>query len=707
MEKVAFIFCVHNHQPVGNFLHVLENAYEKAYHPFIEVLKKYPFMKVSIHYSGILWDFFEEHHPEFLKTLKQLVKKGQLEMMTGGYYEPILAVIPDEDKVGQIRKLTRKIQDEMGVTPRGMWLAERVWEPHLPRYLVEADVKYITIDDYHFKKSGLREDDLYGYYLTEEGGEALKVFPGSEILRYIIPFHPPEETIDYLSRLRGSSRAAIFADDGEKFGVWPYTFHSVYEEGWLERFFQLIGAQLDWVEPMFLGTYAMNQKPLGRIYLPCASYSELDEWSLPTEAMVEYGKVVEKLKESPDGAPIRRFIKGGFWRNFFAKYPESNDLHKRVLHLRKKIGDLKLTARRDQDLLNHLYKAQCNDAYWHGVFGGLYLPHLRHALYEHLIKAEDLYDRKRHREKAWIETELSDFNGDGEEEVFLKNSETVLLFSRSGGNLLEMDYRRKAFNILETLTRREEGYHRKILESRGETAEEGTRTIHDIFDSKEKDLDQYLRFDRYRRTSFLDHFIPEPMDFEGFRRCLYQEEGDFIHHSYDVEVKKEKRGGEVFFSRLGHLFAKGQHHRLKVEKRFLLPPAQSSLTAVYRVTYLGGERKRTNFGIEFNINLLAGDAPDRYYDIPGHRLEDRKLASVAECVDVSEIHLVDEWVGMEVVLKLDKPCNLWRFPIETVSLSESGFERIYQGSCLLSYWPLEFKPKESFEVTVELGVHPF
>jgi alpha-amylase/alpha-mannosidase (GH57 family) len=336
MEKVAFLFCVHNHQPIGNFPHVLENAYKRAYFPFIEVLKKYPFIKISIHYSGILWDFFKDHHPEFLKTLRGMVKKGQLEMMTGGYYEPILAVIPDGDKIDQIKRLTQTIEKGMGVPPRGMWLAERVWEPHLPKYLVEAGVEYITIDDYHFKKSGLREEDLYGYYLTEEDGKVLKVFPGSETLRYIIPFHPPEETLDYLSRLRGVSQAAIFADDGEKFGIWPHTFHSVYEEGWLERFFQLIGENLDWIEPTPLGTYASLQKPLGRIYLSCSSYMEMDEWSLPTEAMVEYGKAVERLKKLPEGEQIRRFFKGGFWRNFFAKYPESNDLHKRVLIIKKR-----------------------------------------------------------------------------------------------------------------------------------------------------------------------------------------------------------------------------------------------------------------------------------------------------------------------------------------------------------------------------------
>ncbi len=708
MEKVAFLFCVHNHQPVGNFPHILENAYEKAYLPFIEVLKKYPFMKLSIHYSGILWDFFKEHHPEFLKTLRKLVERGQLEMLTGGYYEPILPVIPDEDKVGQIERLTQTIQKEMGMTPKGMWLAERVWEPHLPKYLVEAGVEYTVIDDYHFKKAGLREENLYGYYLTEEEGKVLKVFPGNETLRYIIPFHPPEETLEYLSKLKGSSQAAIFADDGEKFGIWPYTYHSVYEEGWLERLFQLIGDHLDWIEPISLGTYASREKSLGRIYLSCSSYMEMDEWSLPTEAMVEYGKVVERLKESPEGKLIRRFIKGGFWRNFFAKYPESNDLHKRMLHLREKVGKgRKKSVPKSKDVLTYLYRTQCNDAYWHGVFGGLYLPHLRHALYENLIRAETLYDQKVHPKKKWIDLEKLDFNGDGDEEIILKNPESVLLFCSRGGSLLEMDYRPKAFNILSTLTRRKEGYHQKLFESRGEASGEKLKTIHEIFDSKERNLNQYLHFDDYRRASFLDHFIPEPMDFESFRRCRYQEEGDFIEGLYEMDIRRKGRNRGVLFSRSGNLQKDGKRYPIKVEKRYDPSPNQSVLKAAYRITYGGDERKRTNFGIEFNINLLAGDAFDRYYDIPGHPLEDRKLASIGECVDISEVHLIDEWNEIEVFLKVDKKCNFWRVPIETVSLSESGFEKIFQGSCLLFYWPLELETGDGFEVNIELGIDSF
>jgi len=101
---------------------------------------------------------------------------------------------------------------------------------------------------------------------------------------------------------------------------------------------------------------------------------------------------------------------------------------------------------------------------------------------------------------------------------------------------------------------------------------------------------------------------------------------------------------------------------------------------------------------------LAGDAPDRFYDIPGHSLEDRKLASAGALNDVKEVHLIDEWNKMKTVLRTDESCNLWRFPIETVSLSESGFEKIFQGSCLLLYWPLALEAGGEFKVTVELGI---
>ena len=179
MPKVQFIFAIHNHQPVGNFDFVAEEAYQKAYLPFLTVLERHPAIKIVLHYTGILYRYFEQHHPEFMDRLKGLVAHGRAEILSGGFYEPILVVLPDEDKVGQVRALSEFIRKELGYDPKGMWLAERIWEPHLPKPIAAAGMDHVVVDDFHFKMAGLRDDELDGYYLTEEQEGLIRVFPGA------------------------------------------------------------------------------------------------------------------------------------------------------------------------------------------------------------------------------------------------------------------------------------------------------------------------------------------------------------------------------------------------------------------------------------------------------------------------------------------------------------------------------------------------
>ena len=72
MPKVQFIFAIHNHQPVGKFDFVAEDAYQKSYLPFMKVLERHQAIKITLHYTGILYHFFEQHHPEFIDMLRKL-----------------------------------------------------------------------------------------------------------------------------------------------------------------------------------------------------------------------------------------------------------------------------------------------------------------------------------------------------------------------------------------------------------------------------------------------------------------------------------------------------------------------------------------------------------------------------------------------------------------------------------------------------------
>ncbi|MCF6286679.1 MAG: DUF1925 domain-containing protein, partial [Candidatus Hydrogenedentes bacterium] len=389
MKQINLILGCHSHQPVGNFDFVFEEAFAKSYKPFIDVLERFPAIRCTLHYTGPLWDWFLAHESQYVERLATLAKCGQVEIMGGGYYEPLLCAIPERDARAQIRHMQKFCEKNLGVTPRGMWLTERVWEPHMARILSQSGVEYAALDDSHFLCSGHRPDELYGYYMTEEEGEAVKVFPIQEKLRYLVPFHPVQETIDYLRELatEEGDRCAVLHDDGEKFGIWPGTHKSVYEEGWLEEFFQALTDNQEWLHSVTYSEHMDSHPPIGRTYITCASYQEMMAWALPTPRQRELKAAREALEHQPElKALCAPFLRGGFWRNFLAKYPEANTMQKRMLRVSKRLERLKNHAGHEayEQARQHLHRGQCNCAYWHGQFGGLYLNHLRTAIYEQL-----------------------------------------------------------------------------------------------------------------------------------------------------------------------------------------------------------------------------------------------------------------------------------------------------------------------------------
>jgi alpha-amylase len=241
---IRLLWAIHDHQPVGNFEFIFERAFERAYSPFIEVLERHPRIRISLHFSGILLDWLEANKPDYISKLKGLVHSGQIEILGGAHYEPILAMLTDADREGQVRKLSDSIKRVFGEAPRGMWLAERVWEPGLVASLARAGIEYVLLDGSHFKMVGKTEADMDGYFLTEDQGESLALFPIHDAVRDWIPFRPVEEVVAGLRQLnRPGEVQIVFGDDGEKFGDWPHTYETVYENGWLERFFSAMEAR--------------------------------------------------------------------------------------------------------------------------------------------------------------------------------------------------------------------------------------------------------------------------------------------------------------------------------------------------------------------------------------------------------------------------------------------------------------------------------
>jgi len=699
---VKLLFGIHCHQPVGNFDFVIEEVYKHSYLPFIEVLKRFPCVRVSLHYSGCLLEWLENRHPEFLGMLRELANRGQVEILGGGFYEPILAAISEEDRRAQIRMLSRFVAERCGQSPRGMWLAERVWEPTVVKAMVRSGIEYVLVDDFHFICAGFSPEQLYGYYLTEEEGEPLAVFPIDSRLRYLTPFQAVEKTMEYLSAVhrRGNDLCAVIVDDGEKYGSWPDTYDWVYNQGWLEKFFAALKDERSWIETVTFSEVLEQVPPLGRVYLPSASYFEMGQWSLPAEKAFALGRLQQELEQEGKLDRFRPFLRGGIWRNFFVKYPESNLMHKKMLDLSRRIKQAPASPAREA-AQKAVYRAQSNDAYWHGVFGGIYLPHLRQAVYRHLLEAEEWLDRLEQETsegKALPSCRLVDIDNDGRLEVLVNTSRcTFGLAAHRGGQVFEWGLKTLRVNLLNTLSRRFEHYHRHTAVSAPPPQASEVTTIHHREKSGDEELKQELCYDWYERRAFIDHFFSERTALAEFASCAYEERGDFVLGEYTVSKWGYREEGiEIVLTRLGKVDGKPVLLQKAVWCR------EDGLEVGYRLVNQGDSVLHTAFGVEINLAMPASGGEGGRYFIQGRLPEDASFLSQAAEERVEQVRLADEIMGGQINLTWDRPAHFWRFPLQTVSQSESGWEKTYQSSVLLPWWELDLQPGEEWEARLTL-----
>jgi 4-alpha-glucanotransferase len=721
MPSLRLVLVFHNHQPVGNFDGVFEHAYQDSYRPFLDVFEQYSGIPIALHTSGSLMEWLAARHPEYLDRLAALVADGRMEIVGGAFYEAILPMIPRRDRIGQITRYAEWLADRFNTPINGMWMPERVWEQSLTDDLVEAGVRYTLLDDFHFKNAGLEEDQLHGYYITEDDTKLLSVFPGSEKLRYTIPFQDPQESINYLRAIAERQPGAVvaFGDDGEKFGVWPGTNEHVYTNGWLRRFFDALIANRSWLSVVTPSEALEQVPPLGKIYIPEGSYREMTEWALPTKRLNEFVQLKHHLEHENRWHEVAPFIRGGYWRNFKVKYPETNEMYARMQMVSRRLHELETSGTssgnghsrkgqgHDQSLIDQarleLYRGQCNCSYWHGAFGGAYLPHLRNAVYQHLINADNLLDAAAGRgladtDRAWVELTSDDYNVDGRPEVRLASNRLVALVAPShGGHLYELDVRSICHNLLATLTRREEAYHEAVRG--GEKAPTSdVASIHDRVVFKQADLDKRLQYDRHRRKSLVDHFFHTDASLGAIVSGNYDELGDFVTGSFEAKLRRNPDRMQLQLTRDGRV----GDQDVTITKGITLEAGGSTLEIAYRIDGLPPGQP-VHFGVEFNFAGLPAGCGDRFFhDARGQSLG--QLGTQLDLHDTDYIGLTDEWLGIDVELRSDQPMRLWTFPIETVSQSESGFELVHQSVVVHPHWIITAGRDGRWATTMTLAI---
>ncbi|MEK6209044.1 MAG: alpha-amylase/4-alpha-glucanotransferase domain-containing protein [Pseudomonadota bacterium] len=633
---------MHAHQPAGNFEQVLNDAHARCYKPFIETVYRYPDFKLSVHFSGWLLGYLLKHFPEDMAKLREMVARGQVEMFGGGDTEPVLASIPERDRRSQLVALSDRLEAAFGQRPSGAWLTERVWESAVGPSLADSGIRYVTVDDYHFLCAGKRSGELTGYFSTEEGGIRLDLFPISEALRYRIPFSTAPEAIQYLESraTEDGAAAAIYFDDIEKLGMWPETHQWVYEKEWLKLFIEGVLAS-PLIEPMLYRDFEKQQRTRGVVYLPATSYIEMNEWTLDADRADAFAALVKQEKDQNRYDSSKPFLRGGIWRNFISRYAESNWMHKRMLQVSGRVAALGRKATPRMRELLHL--TQSNDAYWHGLFGGIYLPHLRRSVWNAIVELEALLDKASPRKETALDLDL-----DGHDEIFLNSGKLQAVVRDDGlGAVHELDFYPLRHNFGDTLTRRTEHYYRKIREGgHGGHSGDGIASAHDRVNFKHPVSPEDLTPDAYPRMMFVDRISDRP---RPIRYALRSVSANAVELAGPGLIKKISVKGDT-------------------------------LTVEYRL-----ERESAGFETEINLAMPSCDGfLGRYVvngEVPGG------FGQAFNWEGIRSLTLEDGVLGGKVTLTTGEPVSLSAAPHKTVSQSEDGFEKIMQAVCLRIHTP--------------------
>lgn len=692
-KKLTICLGIHNHQPTGNFDFVFEHAAKQCYRPLVQVIAQCEKVKWTFHFSGPLLLWLRRRDPELLADVRGLVEKGQVEILGSGVGEPVLPVLPPRDVRTQVDEMRVLCRELLGAEFRGIWLTERVWEPALAATLSECGVEYTFVDDHHFMCAGVNGQTLSGYYTTEKYGRVLKIFPISERLRYLIPFTPLDQVVEQFKEIVASGPAEqvlCCMDDGEKFGLWPGTWDWVFGKGWLAQFVERLSTPGSFIETALPSEIVDRTSSQGRVALPTTSYREMTEWALPLEAAK-----MNALKKPEKHQPC------GYWDQFLTKYEEANRLHKRMLLTSDRVARLtemvgqngSQPAKRVREARHQLHMGQCNDAFWHGLFGGLYLPFLRAGVFESLIQADMLLDEvEQERGAKWV-----DFDCDGQNEWFVRTADqTIVIRPTQGGCLYLWEDHLSCLNLSDVLTRREELYHKDVSasaiignENHDDTAEEGDAdapcTIHAITASKERGLEDYLLYDRYPRYSGRVFVTKNRVMAEELRQGDYFEVGDLGGAHFQVEDALEN--GEGYNLKLSAKKCNIGAVAADLVKTVVVPKSGVgfklgvALTNPARFKSCRDER----LCLELDVTL---NAIDEHRKIVAGRSNAHKMGEQFDVNEEFAVGLRDEFRNCNYVFESSRAADIAVYPLETVSTSESGFERTLQGLSIVFSVPL-------------------
>ncbi|GAB4246735.1 MAG: DUF1926 domain-containing protein [Candidatus Methylacidiphilales bacterium] len=676
IKQVNLLLLWQHRQPVGNLPSVFDQAFTSCYEPLLAALESRPALRLNFFYSGPLLEYLAEHQPTYLQRLRALVESGQIEILGGAFYDPIFTELGEQDRQGQIALCRQWWREKLNLSFQGAVCSTGgCWDQSVAGSLHEAGVTFTVLNHERFLQAGIKEAGLVGYYVTEHLGRTLAVFPNHPALRNLLPYGSADDAFGFLRRLanRGENLAVTLADHAERWGFWGTSQRTVLASGYLDSFLDRLTNSAPWLPTRTFSDYMAECESRGKIYPVPGVNWELGAWSLPTAARKEFFLARRNLESRFDAATYLPFFQAGSFSAFRLRYPESNQMWSKGLYLGRL---LRAHPNPPPSAQLDLWRAQGSSAYWYAASGGIYLPHLREAVWANLASAETAL---RAHQSGWS-LERADLNSDGREDLLLVHSRVSSTFDlRYGGACMELSWLDIRINITNVLSRKSEDLAEPTLDANSRVGWGLANAPASIEDWQ-------------RRLLFQDHWFNRGTTTAELDSLTYVELGDFVDRPYRlVEATADSSGARLVLEREGGLYRNGQRQPVVIRKAYAWDTSASSLSVEYTLSNTGMIPLEGVFASEFNL-FLSSDTlqPDTFSTDQG------PLATLAQnhCPSVSWVNASAPTRNLHLSFRPEPTAQLWLFPLTSHHRTEGEDQILRQGNSLWLGWHEMIPPGE-------------
>lgn len=658
MEFVYVSFNLKSFSKGLDSLDLIDKDYKTIYAPLVKFLFSHQNFKFNFSFSGPEILYFKKRHTELLSICKTMIERNQIEILGGGFYNPILPLLSSVDRNGQIDMLSSEIRQSFQKRPRGAFLFADSWDSSLVSSFSTCGIEYLLLDSNLIPKEKLNFLPL----LMADFGKSVEIFP---TYQEFIP--EPETNIeDFVQNI--IKLAEKIDKNNQYFQVSPNRILNISLSH--DEISKLL--ENKWFEKLDL-FFTENQNCKLKLINPL-EYKKSNDFKIPCFIKNGINTNLSKYFEIPYKKISQSFYDKSIY-DFMFTYPNARNLYNRILYIQMMINQYKGDKMRKKAAREKLWQAQ-NGVGLLGIsdFQILSNSTFRQKCYKYLMEAEKIL-----REYNFKESVLNfDYNSDGFNEYVCRMDNYFAYISLFGGSIKELDILKNTGNYADNLKRIKE------------------------FDGID---------DNYDRGIFVD-YIFDKNQFENYINELSSGDGIFSRTKYS-ELKFSRHHNELQLDAIA-FFGK-EKQKIYLRKKYTIN--STGMNVQYIIRNESDKILNAKFAIESNFaNTNYNPNNERFFNIEvadsdfvrtlDSQKSTKELYQNEELSNVDVVRLSDSENGVSFSFEANENCGYYYSPLifNRPNNDNSVLCPVSMTSVSTLFWDINIEPKKETERNINFTI---